>query len=165
MARGAPLVPHSERGCMASLTAYLGLFLVAFGAATVLPFQSEPVLVGMLVSGQFSTVWLLVVASIGNVLGAVLNGVLGRFIDRFHDRSWFPVKVSSLERAARLYRRYGRWSLLLSWMPLFGDALTVLAGVFREPWWSFLLLVAVGKTARYLVLAAATLGTQAAIGI
>ncbi len=60
--------------------------------------------------------------------------------------------------------RYGRWSLLLSWMPLFGDALTVLAGVLREPLWSFLILVTVAKTGRYLLLAAATLGTKAAIG-
>ncbi len=150
---------------MTGLTAYLGLFFVAFGAATVLPFQSEPLLVGLLASGKFSTTWLLVVASIGNVLGAVFNWVLGRFIDRFHDRSWFPVKPSSLERAAGWYRRYGRWSLLLSWMPVFGDALTVLAWVLREPWWSFLLLVTVGKTARYIVLAVATLGTRAAIGI
>lgn len=150
---------------MTGLTAYLALFLAAFGAATVLPFQSEPLLVGLLVSGKFSTTWLLVVASIGNVLGAVFNAVIGRFIDRFHDRSWFPVKASSLDKAAGWYRRYGRWSLLLSWMPVFGDALTVLAGVLREPWWSFLMLVAVGKTARYIVLAAATLGTQAAIGV
>ncbi|WOS66745.1 YqaA family protein [Sinorhizobium fredii] len=150
---------------MTGLTAYLGLFLIAFGAATVLPFQSEPLLVGLLASGKFSTTWLLVVASIGNVLGAVVNWVLGRFIDRFHDRSWFPAKPSTLERAAGWYRRFGRWSLLLSWMPIFGDALTVLAGVLREPWLSFLLLVTIGKTARYIVLAAATLGTQAAIGI
>ncbi len=58
---------------MTGLTAYLGLFLVAFGAATVLPFQSEPLLVGLLASGKFSTTWLLVVASIGNVLGAVVK--------------------------------------------------------------------------------------------
>lgn len=77
---------------------------------------------------------------------------------------WFPVKKSSLERASGWYRRYGRWSLLLSWMPLFGDALTVIAGVLREPLWSFLVLVAVAKTGRYLVLAAATLGTKAALG-
>lgn len=150
---------------MASLTAYLGLFLAAFGAATVLPFQSEPVLVGLLASGKFSPTWLVVVASVGNVLGAVLNAVLGRFIDRFHDRPWFPVKASALDRAVGWYRRYGRWSLLLSWMPIFGDALTVIAGVLREPWWSFLMLVGIGKTARYIVLAAATLGAQAAFGL
>ncbi|NRP74684.1 Inner membrane protein YqaA [Ensifer psoraleae] len=149
---------------MTSLAAYLGLFLVAFGAATVLPFQSEPLLVGLLVSGKFSTAWLLVVATIGNVLGAVFNWVLARFIDRFHDRSWFPVKPSSLNNASGWYRRYGRWSLLLSWMPLFGDALTVLAGVLREPLWSFLLLVTVAKAGRYLVLTAATLGTQSVLG-
>lgn len=149
---------------MTDLASYLGLFLAAFGAATVLPFQSEPVLVGLLASGKFSTTWLVVVASAGNVLGAVCNSVLGRFIDRFHDRPWFPVKASAMESAAGWYRRYGRWSLLFSWMPIFGDALTVVAGVLREPWWSFLLLVGIGKTARYIVLAAATLGAQTAIG-
>ncbi|PDT81898.1 MULTISPECIES: YqaA family protein [Sinorhizobium] len=149
---------------MTSLAAYLGLFLVAFGAATVLPFQSEPLLVGLLASGKFSTAWLLVVATIGNVLGAVFNWVLGLFIDRFHDRPWFPVKPSSLTKASGWYRRYGRWSLLLSWMPLIGDALTVLAGVLREPLWSFLLLVTVAKAGRYLVLTAATLGTQSVLG-
>ncbi|MCA1409014.1 DedA family protein [Ensifer sp. IC3342] len=149
---------------MLGLSAYLGLFAVAFGAATLLPFQSEPVLVGLLLSGEFSTTRLVAVASVGNVLGAVCNWVLGLLIDRFHDRPWFPVKASSLERASSWYRRYGRWSLLLSWTPLLGDALTVLAGVLREPLWSFLILVTVAKTGRYLVLAAATLGTKAGIG-
>ncbi|MDX0190353.1 DedA family protein [Sinorhizobium medicae] len=150
---------------MLALSAYLGLFAVAFGAATLLPFQSEPLLVGLLLSGEFSTLGLVAVASFGNVLGAVCNWIVGLFIDRIHDRPWFPVKPSSLERASGWYRRYGRWSLLLSWMPLFGDALTVLAGVLREPLWSFLLLVTIAKTGRYLVLAAATLGTKAAFAV
>lgn len=152
-------------GRMTSVAAYVGLFLVAFGAATILPFQSEPLLIGLLASGEFSLPGLIVVASVGNVLGAVCNWVLGRFIDRFHDRAWFPVKERSLKRATGWYRRYGRWSLLFSWMPIFGDALTVIAGVLREPLWSFLALVTVAKTGRYLALAAATLGTKAAIGL
>ncbi|KOF17185.1 membrane protein [Ensifer adhaerens] len=147
------------------LTAYIGLFLVAFGAATVLPFQSEPVLVGLLLSGKFSVAGLIAVARLGDVLGAVTNWVVGRFIDRFHDAKWFPVKAASLERASGWYRRYGRWSLLLSWMPLFGDALTVTAGVLREPLWSFVVLVTLAKTGRYLALTAATLGTQAVLGL
>lgn len=131
----------------------------------MLPFQSEPLLVSLLLSGEFSTVRLVAVASFGNVLGAVRNWIVGLFIDRFHDRSWFPVRPLSLASASGWYRRYGRWSLLLSWMPLFGDALTVLAGVLREPLWSFLLLVIIANTGRYLVLAAATMGLKTAFGV
>ncbi|TIV75180.1 MAG: DedA family protein, partial [Mesorhizobium sp.] len=54
--------------------------------------------------------------------------------------------------------RYGRWSLLLSWAPLIGDPLTVMAGVLREPLWSFIAIVTVAKAGRYLAVAAATLG-------
>jgi membrane protein YqaA with SNARE-associated domain len=68
------------------------------------------------------------------------------------------VGPAQLDRATGWYHRWGRWSLLFSWAPIVGDALTVAAGVLREPFWSFLLLVAIAKTGRYLVLAAATLG-------
>lgn len=68
---------------------------------------------------------------------------------------------SSLDRATRWYRKWGRWSLLLSWAPIGGDALTVAAGVLREPLWSFVFLVTIAKTARYIVLAVATLGVIA----
>lgn len=137
---------------------YLGLFLSAFGAASLLPLQSEALLVGLLLGGAQPAAVLLVVASVGNVLGSVLNAALGRGIERFHERRWFPVSAQRLEQAKRTYRRYGRWSLLLSWVPVIGDPLTLMAGVMREPWWSFLLLVTLAKTGRYLVLAAITLG-------
>lgn len=135
-----------------------GLFGIAFVAATILPAQSEAALVGLLVAGKWSPLLLVAVASAGNVLGAVVNWALGRGVARFRHRRWFPVSEQALERATGWYRRWGRWSLLLSWAPIGGDALTVAAGVLREPLWSFLLLVAIAKTGRYLVLAAITLG-------
>jgi membrane protein YqaA with SNARE-associated domain len=135
-----------------------GLFLVAFVAATVLPSQSEVVLAGLLATGSYSPVLLVAVASVGNVLGAVLNWALGGAANRFRERKWFPVSAAALDRASGWYRRWGRWSLLLSWAPIGGDALTVAAGVMREPLWSFVLLVAIAKTARYIAVAAATLG-------
>ncbi len=146
---------------MLEWSAYLGLFLAAFGAATILPFQSEPVLVGLLLAGEFSPVRLILVASVGNVLGAAVNWGLGRCIERYRDKAWFPVKEAQLQRAEGWYRRFGRWSLLLSWMPLFGDALTALSGVLREPFWSFLILVSIAKAGRYVVLAFATVGAKA----
>jgi membrane protein YqaA with SNARE-associated domain len=145
------------QGAMTDLSAYLGLFAIAFVAATILPAQSEAALVALLLAGAQSPVALVAVASVGNVLGAVVNWALGRGVERFRDRKWFPVKPAQLDRATGWYHRWGRWSLLLSWAPIGGDALTVAAGVLREPLWSFLLLVGVAKTLRYVVLAAVTL--------
>ena len=142
---------------MSDLAVYTGLFLAAFVAATVLPMQSETALVGLLMSG-YSPWLLLAVASIGNVLGSAINWLLGRGIERFRDRRWFPANDAALERAQRWYRRYGKWSLLMSWAPVVGDPLTVVAGVMREPFAVFLLLVIIAKVARYAVLTAATLG-------
>jgi len=143
---------------MFELTSYLGLFLAAFGAATLLPMQSEAVLVGMLLSDRYVISTLLAVAIVGNVLGSVLNWVLGRCVERFRHKRWFPVSEAKLARAQQSYLRYGHWSLLLSWVPIIGDPLTVVAGVMREPFWRFLLIVTLAKGMRYLVLAAVALG-------
>ena len=142
---------------MIDIAVYGGLFLAAFTAATLLPTQSEILVVSLLLTDH--SPWLvLTVASVGNVLGSVVNWFLGRGIEGLRNRRWFPVSPASLARAENWYRHYGRWSLLLAWMPIIGDPLTIVAGVLRESFWVFLLLVSVAKIGRYLVLAAATLG-------
>lgn len=139
---------------MSDIAVYAGLFATALVAATILPMQSEAALVGLVAMAR-QPVWLLVlVASAGNVLGSVINWVLGRSLERFRNRRWFPASDASLERARRWYRRYGRWSLLLSWAPVIGDPLTVMAGVMREPFAIFLVLVTIAKVGRYLALVA-----------
>jgi membrane protein YqaA with SNARE-associated domain len=137
---------------------YIGLFVTALVAATVFPAQSEAVLVGMILSGDYSVLALTAVASVGNTLGAVVNWYLGRSVERLKDRPWFPVRLDKLARAQSWYRRYGKWTLLASWVPLVGDAITVVAGVMREPLPVFVLLVGIAKTARYGILAAVTTG-------
>lgn len=104
-----------------------------------------------------SVLVLLAVASVGNTLGSIVNWFLGRSIEKFRGRRWFPVGEEALERSSRWYRKYGKWTLLLSWMPLFGDALTVVAGVLREPLLPFMTLVFIAKTGRYVVLTPVTL--------
>ncbi|MBC2775379.1 DedA family protein [Rhizobium sp. AQ_MP] len=143
---------------MTALAAYLALFLAAFLAATIVPAQSEAVLVGLILAQDQPVMLLLLVATAGNVLGSVVNWLLGRFIEHFRDRPWFPVPPAKLARAEAWYRRFGIWSLLLSWVPIIGDPLTVIAGVLRTPFLTFLLLVTVAKAGRYLALAAITLG-------
>jgi membrane protein YqaA with SNARE-associated domain len=130
----------------------LALFVSALISATLFPGQSEAVLAAML---QNTTVpWLLVaMASLGNTAGSVINWILGRGIEQFRNRRWFPLRGEKLDRAQRWYQRYGKWSLLLSWAPVIGDPLTIVAGVLREPLPMFVLLVAIAKTARYVVVA------------
>ncbi len=141
-----------------AFASYLALFLAAFLAATIVPAQSEAVLVGLILAGDRSLILLLLVATTGNVLGSVVNWLLGRFIERFRDRPWFPVSRARLAQAEAWYRRFGIWSLLLSWVPIIGDPLTVVAGVLRTPFLTFLVLVTIAKAGRYLVLAAVTQG-------
>jgi len=137
---------------MSGVLAYGGLFFAAFLAATIFPAQSEALLTGLLLRGGL-TPWLLVlVASLGNVLGAVFNWALGRGIGRFQNKKWFPVKEKALARAREWYQRYGRWSLLLSWAPFIGDPLTVAAGIMRERLAVFLIFVGIAKTVRYIAL-------------
>ncbi|MFA0927768.1 YqaA family protein [Pseudomonas syringae pv. tagetis] len=143
---------------MFELTSYLGLFATAFGAATLLPLQSEAVLVGMLLSEHYPTILLLMIVTAGNVLGSLVNWYLGRSIEHFRHRRWFPVNERHLDRAQSTYQRYGRWALLFSWVPVIGDPITMIAGIMREPLWSFLLVVTLAKSLRYLALTAITFG-------
>jgi membrane protein YqaA with SNARE-associated domain len=143
---------------MGDIAEYTGLFAAALLSATVLPFQSEVVLFGLLLTEHYQWWLLVLVASIGNTLGSVVNWVLGRLLAQFEDRPWFPVKREAILRAEKWYHRYGRWSLLLSWLPFIGDPLTVVAGVLREPLPVFVALVALAKTARYFAVAAIAFG-------
>lgn len=125
------------------------LFISAFGAATLLPFYSEVTLLALLSQG-LDPLLLWLVATIGNTLGAAVNWWLERYLTHFEQRSWFPFKPSTLHRAQSWFQRYGRWSLLLAWLPVGGDALTFIAGVMRVPFLWFLVLTAIGKGGRYL---------------
>ncbi len=143
---------------MTSFLTHVSLFAIAFMAATLLPVQSEAVLAGLLGLSEERWWTLLAAATLGNTLGAVVNWALGRGIENYQTRRWFPVKPAQLEAAKAHYQRWGRWCLFFSWVPVVGDAFTVLAGVLRERLIVFVLIVGAGKLARYLVVAAAVAG-------
>jgi len=131
------------------------LFLVSFLAATLFPAQSELMLAALLHHGQHAW-WLLIsVALCGNVLGSCVNWLLGRYLMQFQHRRWFPFSPERIENATQHYQKWGVWSLLLAWLPIIGDALTLIAGLLRTPFALFLLLVTIGKAGRYAAIALA----------
>jgi membrane protein YqaA with SNARE-associated domain len=133
------------------LEVYLGLFLTAFLAATLLPGGSEVVFAGLLAAGHDPfTLWAW--ATAGNSLGAAVNWLLGRYLLHFEERRWFPFDRGNLGRAQGWFQRYGVWSLLLAWAPVVGDAITFIAGMMRVRFDVFLMLTAIGKGMRYAML-------------
>ena len=128
---------------------YLKLFIISFLAATILPLSSEIVLTTMLITNLFEKNILLIVVSSGNILGSVFNWYLGKKIIIFQDRKWFPVSPKQLNKSQKYFQKYGLWSLLLSWVPVIGDPLTLLAGVLKVRFSIFLILVSISKISRY----------------
>ena len=134
--------------------AYAGLFAWSFLAATALPLGSEAALAAV-VGARGELVAPLLVATAGNVLGSCTTYWLGRGAARILAQRREHARKG--ERAARLLRRHGAPALLLSPVPVIGDALVALAGATRVPFGAFLFWVALGKGARYAAVALAAL--------
>ncbi|WP_444936654.1 YqaA family protein [Microbulbifer sp. JMSA004] len=129
---------------------FLGLFVSAFLAATILPLSSEIVLTGLLLQG-LSPWALIVVATTGNVAGSLLNYALGYWASLGVIKKWLRMSEEEFVKAEQRFKKYGVFSLFFSWVPIIGDPLTVMAGILRIRLVWFLLLVAMGKCLRYLV--------------
>ncbi|MGL4811215.1 MAG: YqaA family protein [Beijerinckiaceae bacterium] len=132
---------------------WVGLFVTSFLTATLLPGSSEVALAAALKLGSSGPWTLVLAATAGNTLGSLTNWAIGRFGAHWRDHPRFPLSARQLERLERWYGKYGVWSLLLAWLPVIGDPMTVAAGLLRTPLWIFLPLVAAGKFLRYVAIA------------
>ena len=122
--------------------ALAGLFTSAFVSATLFPGASEAVLLALVSSWPDALFTALTVATVGNTLGSMTSYAIGRF---------FPKKVSN--RALDWLQQWGVYALLLSWLPLVGDALPLAAGWLRIHWLKSLIFIMIGKAGRYAALA------------
>ncbi|PTM40196.1 VTT domain-containing protein [Bosea sp. 124] len=129
-----------------------GMAGAAFVAATLLPAQSEAVFLGLLAARTVDPPTLFLVASLANTAGSVVNWWLGRLIAR-HGIDKLPRRLRPdprrLAQAQGWFARFGWPSLLFAWLPIGGDPLTFVAGTLNYPLGRFILLVFIGKAARY----------------
>ena len=120
--------------------------------ATIIPFGSEVYFITLLSLEKYNHFILFLVVSVGNVLGSLFNWICGFYINFFIKKSWFPINNKMIDRGNKLFIKYGKWSLLISWFPLIGDPITFAAGTLRYPIIPFLVLVSIGKVGRYLII-------------
>jgi len=125
-------------------TGLAALFAAAFLSATVLPANSEVVLVAVLKAAPERAALAIAIATLGNTLGGLTTYGLGRLL---------PARTLPSPRVVAAVRRYGAAALLLSWVPIAGDALCAAAGWMRVPLWAAALAMLVGKLLRYLAVA------------
>ena len=126
---------------------YITLFLVSFGAATLLPLGSEALYLYDIQTGEsFFLLWLF--ASVGNTLGSVVNYWLGLKGESYLEGKGH-LSVEKMQKAKGYFDRFGGFTLLLSWVPIIGDALTFIAGVLRYNFKWFVAIVFVAKATRY----------------
>ena len=130
---------------------YLSLFAISFLAATILQFSSELTLAGLIATSDYDNLLLLIVASFGNILGSIVNWALGSYSRNLTTKKWFPFKETQIERSSKWFRKFGKWSLLFAWVPVLCDPLTLVAGILRVKFIDFIILVAIGKVSRYLI--------------
>ena len=131
---------------------YISLFVVAFMVATIIPFGSEAYFITLLTIGKYNHLLLLIAASFGNILGSLFNWICGYYINYFIKKPWFPINNKMIDRGNKIFNKYGKWSLLFSWVPFIGDPITFVAGTLRYPLVPFLILVSIGKVSRYLII-------------
>ncbi len=129
---------------------YLTLFISALISATLFPLGSEAILLYDLNEG-YSTIWLLIWATFGNTLGAIVNYILGYQGEFFLEQKNL-INKNKFTKFTKLFKKYGAYTLLLSWLPLIGDFFTLAGGVARYPFLKFFLLVLVAKFGRYLTI-------------
>ena len=134
---------------MNAIEVYSSLFISSFLSSTILPGHSEIILTAFIFLKKYPIMNLIFFASIGNILGSILNWCIGYFLTNLKDRKWFPINKLQLTRASSWFLKYGKWTLFLSWVPIIGDPLTIIAGIFRVPIYTFIFIVSLAKTMRY----------------
>lgn len=138
---------------------YIGLFVAAFLAGSVVPFASEVVL-GILYEMGCDPVWLVVSASIGNTLGGVMCYWLGWLGNLERIEKWLGVSSEKLDRVADKVKRRGAWMGLLSVMPVVGEAIVVMLGMVKaNAMWTTMAMF-VGKAARYIIIILGLMGVH-----
>ncbi|WP_262964060.1 YqaA family protein [Methylobacter psychrophilus] len=128
-----------------------GLFLSAFISSTIAPGGSEAVLAYMVSEGHFQVRHLVIVAAIGNTLGAMTTWGLGMLAARK-----FPVASllsEKKQKALIMVKKRGIWVLFFSWLPVIGDALCFAGGWLKLPLLPACSVILLGKFGRYAVIA------------
>lgn len=141
---------------------YIGVFIAAFLAATVLPFSSEVVFAGVLASGAtYST--LIIAATVGNSLGGMTCYWLGSLGKLEWLEKYFRMKEEQIQKWVTKIHGRGSWVSIFVALPGVGDFIAVAMGYLRANAWGVLFWMTLGKFIRYVVVGEAAKAALSAL--
>ena len=129
---------------------YIYLFFVALMAATILPISSEVLLI-YYIHNEKSVVLLLIAAGVGNTIGSIINYYIGKKGSEYLIKKE-KISAIKLQKSEDIFKKYGGYALLLSWLPIIGDPLTLVAGVLHYDIKKFIIFVSISKFGRYILI-------------
>ena len=129
---------------------YLGLFIGAFLAATLIPLSSDILLVGLLAAGA-NPVAAVTVAALGNWLGGMTSYLIGRAGKWQWLEKFFRIKPDAIQKQSERVARYGSCLAFFTWLPVVGDVMAVALGFYRVNWFSVAVFMLAGKSLRFVV--------------
>lgn len=131
---------------------YIGLFVTSFLASTILPLGSEALVV-LLIRNDFNLLLVTLIATLGNYLGACTSYYIGFKGRQDLIEKYLSIPRSTLDKADNWFQKYGTYSLLFTWLPVIGDAITVSGGILKLDFKKFSFYVIIGKMLRYATVA------------
>lgn len=130
---------------------YWGMGIASFLAGSFIPFSSEAILSALYLAG-FNLWWLVIYATIGNVLGGMFNYFMGRLCKEKTIYKIFRVKPDKLAKSRERVQKYGAWMGLLSWVPILGSCITIAMGTLHIGITKSVVSISLGKIIRYIAL-------------
>lgn len=130
---------------------YWGLFVGCLLSATIIPFASEALFIGVLYAGG-DPFYTLFVATSGNFIGSLITYCMGYLADFNRLSGWFGLTNEKVYKSKYFVDKYGYWASLLTWIPIIGDPITLALGFFRVKAGIILPLILIVKWARYYIL-------------
>lgn len=129
---------------------YIGIFLAAFIASTLLPAPSELILI-VAFENNFNMYLVILIATIGNVLGSLTNYYIGYFSNSEKLINRFNLNQNKIDRWSQKSEKYGYWLGLLAWLPFIGDPLMAIVGFLKVKTLPLTITITLGKLTRYII--------------
>ena len=130
---------------------YIGLFISALLAGSIIPFSSELVMIALVQVG-LSPVLCVIAATLGNTVGGMTCYYMGRLGKVDWIEKYFKVKKEKVEKMQQFLQGKGALMAFFAFLPFVGEVIAIALGFMRSNIWLTTTSMFTGKLIRYVLM-------------